>query len=55
MPHIQLLGPIPENLCEKIASCFSPGVIGIVKDPKTVKSTVKVVIAESKDVHADWT
>ena len=42
MPHIRLLGPIPSHLCEKFASCFSPGVIDIVKDPKTGENSVKV-------------
>jgi len=41
MPHIKLLGPIPSHLSEKFSSCFSPGVIEIVKDP-TGKSSVKV-------------
>jgi len=42
MPHIKLLGSIPSHLCEQFQSCFSPGVIEIVKDPKSGKSSVKV-------------
>lgn len=42
MPHIRLLGEIPSHLCEKFASCFSPGVIEVTKDPKTGKSVAKV-------------
>ncbi|GAA98845.1 hypothetical protein E5Q_05533 [Mixia osmundae IAM 14324] len=32
MPHIRILKPIPEHLCEKFKSCFQPGVIGIKRD-----------------------
>lgn len=32
MPHIILKKPIPPDLCDKFAKCFSPGVIEVQED-----------------------